>query len=431
MPDIFVLGLDQENRARLEETPHHDYRFHALLDPERLIGSDAANLDLPKLLADAEAELSASPHSVDAIIGFWDFPVSSMVPMLCRSHGLPSAPLESVVKCEHKYWSRTEQEKVTEDLPGFGLVPLEREAEHDELPEGVSFPVWLKPVKSASSDLAFRVTDQEQLDEAMEELRAGVDRMGEPFQYVLDQLDLPDEINQVGGSAALVEEAVGGAQLTVEGFEHAGDVHIYGVVDSHTYDDSPSFLRYLYPSHRSASVRERLNESSTKVISQLGLTNSTFNVEYFWDSATDRLSILEVNPRHSQSHAWMFEQVDGVANHEVAVRLALGLAPDLPHKRGRWAVAAKYFLRHFTDGVVTRAPSPDDVDRIEETIPGVTVDVVVEEGQWLHDLPQQDSYSFELALIHVAAVDLEDLENKYRRCCDALAFDIDEERRDQ
>lgn len=427
MPNIFVVALDPENRALLEQLPHADYRFHPLLDPERLVGSGAEDLDLEALLAQAEEQLFASSGTVDAIVGFWDFPVTSMVPMLCRSRGLPSAPLEAVAKCEHKYWSRIEQQKVIDDIPGFGLVPLERSGEHDELPPGLDFPVWLKPVKSASSDLAFHVVDQDQLDDRMEELRAGVDRLGEPFQHVLDQLDLPEEIARVGGSAALVEESVGGMQLTVEGYEHGDTVHVYGVIDSETYPDSPSFRRYLYPSQLPEGVQDRLVRGTTKVIEQLGLTSSTFNIEFFWDSATDRLALLEVNPRHSQQHARMFEQVDGVSNHEVIVRLGLGQAPDLPGGRGPWDVAARYFLRHFTDGVVTRCPTAADVERIEETIPGVSVELVAEEGQRLSDLPLQDSYSFELAVVHVAADDVDDLEVKYQRCCEELAFEIEEE----
>lgn len=426
MLNIFVLALDQENREVLEELDHPDHQFLGLLEPDRLVGAGAEDLDLPALISQAEEQLSAAPGAVDAIIGFWDFPVSCMVPMMCGPRGLPSAPLEAVAKCEHKYWSRIEQQKVIDELPNFGLVPLERAGEHDELPAGLDFPVWLKPVKSASSDLAFHVADQGQLDACMEEIRAGVDRLGEPFQHVLDQLDLPEEIERVGGSAALAEESVSGAQLTVEGFEDAGRLHIYGIIDADTYADSPSFRRYVYPSQLPAGVQDRLVDSTTKVIRQLGLTNSTFNIEYFWDSATDRLALLEVNPRHSQQHAWLFEQVDGVANHEVVVQLGLGQSPELISRRGPWAVAARYFLRHFTDGVVTRCPTTADVERIEATIPGVTVELVAEEGQRLEDLSQQDSYSFELALVHVGARDIDDLEEKYRQCREGLVFEIDE-----
>src|SRR5690606_10568430 len=163
----------------------------------------------------------------------------------------------------------------------------------------------------------------------------------------LDQLELPAEIAEVGATACLAEEAVGGRQVTVEGYSDGGGVHVYGIVDSLTYPQSSSFLRYQYPSQLPEGVRRRQVESSTKVIEQVGLESSTFNIEYFWDADTDRINLLEVNPRHSQSHAIMFEQVDGASNHEVQLRLALGRAPDMPTGKGDYAIAAKCFLREF------------------------------------------------------------------------------------
>ena len=70
--------------------------------------------------------------------------------------GLRWASLESVVKCEHKYWSRLEQRRVIDEYPRFGLVDLD---DDPTLPDGLRYPVWLKPVKSASSALAYRVED--------------------------------------------------------------------------------------------------------------------------------------------------------------------------------------------------------------------------------------------------------------------------------
>ena len=46
------------------------------------------------------------------------------------------------------------------------------------------------------------------------------------------------------------------------------------------------------------------------------------------------LHVLEVNPQHSQSHAELFEQVDGVPNHLAMLRLALGRDPELPPRQG-------------------------------------------------------------------------------------------------
>jgi hypothetical protein len=44
--------------------------------------------------------------SVDGVVGFWDFPVQTMVPILRRRRSLSGPTLESVLKCEHEYWSR-------------------------------------------------------------------------------------------------------------------------------------------------------------------------------------------------------------------------------------------------------------------------------------------------------------------------------------
>jgi biotin carboxylase len=423
MPDIAVLGLDEHNLETLQRLPHDGYRFHGVLDVDRLIGVD--HLDLPRLLEEAETELDAMER-VDALVGYWDFPVSTMVPILCHRRGLISASLESVVRCEHKYWSRLEQRKAIEDVPAFGVMSLDDTSSGARLPGGMQFPVWLKPIKSASSALAFKVEDQASLDEAVTQLREGIDTMGEPFQFVLDHMSLPDEITAVGAQAAIVEEAVTGQQVTVEGYVLGDDVRVLGVVDSVTYPDSTSFLRYQYPSTLPAQVLDRLTANSEAVIAQLGLTSCTFNIEYFWDPDTDRVALLEVNPRHSQSHAWLFEWVDGAPNHEAMVALALGREPQVTKGAGRRQVAAKWFLRHFSDGVVTRAPSADRVAEIEAEIGDARIEMTVQEGDRLSEQSLQDSYSFEIAEIHLAADDEDGLARAYERCVELLGVEIDE-----
>ena len=108
--------------------------------------------------------------------------------------------------------------------------------------------------------------------------------------------------------------------MTVEGYRTAGRSHVYGIVDSLHYPGTSSFLRYQYPSQLPEEVRRRLATLSERVIDQIGLDQMTFNIEYFRDPETDRVRLLEVNPRHSQSHALLFERVDGVSNHELLVQ---------------------------------------------------------------------------------------------------------------
>lgn len=418
--NVFVLGLDELNLTTLQHLSPDAYTFHPLLEAEDLL--EVEKIDLAGLLAGAQEQLEAFDGPIDAIIGYWDFPVSSMVPMLCERFGLPGPTLESVVKCEHKYWSRLEQQKVIDEIPKFGIVDLD---EQDELPVGLEYPVWLKPVKSASSELAFRVENRDELRQAMEEIREGIDKFADPFEFVLKQLDLPPDIAEIGAKACLAEEAVSGRQITVEGYRADGETRVYGIVDSITYPDSPSFLRYQYPSSLPDGVRRRLAESSSKVIEQIGLESTTFNIEYFWEPETDRIRLLEVNPRHSQSHAIMFEYVDGVSNHEVRVKLALGRTPRGHHRAGPYATAAKWFLRVTEDGLVVRSPSPADVDRVEQELDGVQVHIMAEAGRRLSELSHQDSYSFELAEVFVGASDEKELIDKYERCVAALSFEIE------
>lgn len=416
---VFVLGLDDLNLQTLHHLPD-EYSIHQLLPADDVVGTE--EIDLAGLLERARATLEAFDGTIDAVVGYWDFPVSSMVPILCEEFGLHGPSLEAVAKCEHKYWSRLEQRKAIEDVPGFGIIDLDQQA---RLPEGLTYPVWVKPVKSASSELAFRVEDDTQLEASLAEMRAGIGKFGEPFEFVLDRINLPKEIAEVGAAACLAEEAVGGRQLTVEGYSTEDDVHVYGIIDSLVYPETPSFLRYQYPAQLPAAVSEHLIESSVKVIAQLGLSWTTFNIEYFWDPDTDQLRLLEVNPRHSQSHAKMFEHVDGVSNHEVLVQLATGREPSTLRGAGEHDIAAKWFVRSFEDGVVTRGPDPDDIARIERELPGVTVHPMVGEGDRLSDQTQQDAYSFELAQIFMGAGDEDELTRIYTRCVEMLGYEID------
>lgn len=86
------------------------------------------------------------------------------------------------------------------------------------------------------------------------------------------------------------------------------------------------------------SIRERVADISRRLVEAIGLERMTFNIEYFWDPSTDAVTLLKINSRHSQSHAKLFEHVDGVASHQVMLRLALGRDPSSRSARAgtRW-----------------------------------------------------------------------------------------------
>lgn len=420
--NIFVLGLDEANLPTLESVPDSDaYRFHPLLSVSDLQQGEVSVADL---MSRAREILDAHEGSIDAIVGYWDFPVSTLVPMLGSEYGTRTTSLESVVKCEHKYWSRLEQQKVIDEYPAFGRVDLD--SADPQPPDGVNFPMWLKPALAYSSELAYGVPDMAAFRTAVEKIKEGIGRVGRPFNSVLELLDLPPEMAGVGGQVCLAEEAMTGIQVAVEGFVYDGEVAVYGVLDSINYPGSSCFLRHQYPSTLPPPVIRKLHEVSERTMRQIGMDSATFSIEYFYDPKTSDISLLEINPRHSQSHAELFDYVDGAPNHHRMISLALGNDPALPSGQGPYRMAAKWYYRWFGEGTVHKVPTPDELVAIERAIPGVRIDVVPAEGQKLSSVSQQDSYSYEIAHIFTGADDEEGLRSKFDQCVAALGLTFDD-----
>lgn len=420
--NVFILGLDQHNLEILRRLPGAgELAFHRLLTVEELQGQ---HIDVPVLLDRAIDELEAFDGPIDAIVSFWDFPMVVMVPILCARYDLPSANLLAVLRCEHKFWARNVQAGAIDGLPAYGLMDLDIPA--PVLPEGVHYPVWIKPVNGASSEGAFKVHDDGELRARLPEVRAVIDRLGRPFQEVLNMVEVPPEIARVGGMGCLVEEPATGHQMTVEGFSHDGEVVVYGVIDSFSYPGTSSFLRYQYPSKVPWAVQERMSDIVRRVIAATGLTQSTFNIEFFWDEATGALNVLEVNARHSQSHALMFEMVDGVSNHQAMIDVAFGRTPQLPHRTGPYDVAAKWYLRRFRDGVVTSVPTGEQVAALERDFPGTSIEITAVSGERLSERHGEDGYSSTLATVFTGGRDEDENTRIFQRCAHILQFEIEE-----
>jgi len=104
-----------------------------------IFGPDAPGIQ--ELLRKSEEILNQYEGTVDGIIGYWDFPVTSMVPILCEVFDLPGPNLEGVIKCEHKYWSRLEQSRAIDEFPGFEAVdPFDDDAVNKL---SIKYPFWL------------------------------------------------------------------------------------------------------------------------------------------------------------------------------------------------------------------------------------------------------------------------------------------------
>ena len=168
-----------------------------------------------------------------------------------------------------------------------------------------------------------------------------------------------------------------------------------------------------------------MEEITRKVMKQLGFNNSPFNIEFFYDKEKDTISLLEINPRMSQSHAEMYHQTHGHSNHQVLVKLALNEKPHFRNLEGKYEYAAKIQYRVFEDGRIKSVPDSKKIKALEEKYDDTIIKIDVEEGQKLSEIPLQDSYSYSLGVVMTAANSKEELLQKYDQIIDELKIEIE------
>lgn len=421
--NVFVLGLDGLNRRWMQSLPEaSDYRFHQLLTIDEL--QKGETIPAEQLLRKAHTQLSAFDGRIDAIISFWDFPASLMAPILRRTFGARGPSVENVFTCEHKYWCRLEQSRSIREYPAFNLVNPFDDQVLDKIE--LDFPFWLKPVKAFLAQLAYVIKSEDDLKRDIAVIRRKLPRLGDPFTQLLKHVTLPPQLQGVDGNYCIAEQVIRGNQCTLEGYVYRGEPAWYGVVDSHRYPGVSVFTRLEYPSMLPQSVQQRMGDVMARFMRHIDFDDGPFNAEFFWDQDTDDLRLLEINTRISQSHAYIFQQVDGVSNHRVPLHLAVGQRPDMPHREGPHGSAAKFMHRYFRDGVVRRVPSPQDVARVEDRFPGSIVDITVQPGDRLRDLVSQDAYSYLLMEVFMGAADQRALLEQYEQCLAMLPFEIED-----
>jgi hypothetical protein len=420
--NIFVIALDGLNLRLLRTVRGAEgYRFIGLLDYDEAVGAE--RFTLGDLLDKAERGLAAFRGPIDAVVGYWDFPTSCLLPLLRQRVGLPSPSLESVLKCEHKYWSRLEQRRIVPELvPQFCAVdPFDDEALASI---HIDFPFWIKPIKSHSSYLGFKIHNAREFRRAIALIRTNIARLAEPFNYALERASLPSAVAAVDGYHCIAEEIISaGRQCTLEGYVFAGKPEIYGIVDSvREGRHRSSFARYQYPSCLPQRVQRRMIAAARRVMKHMAYANAPFNVEFYWNDKTDAIALLEINARISKSHCPLFWMVDGRSHHEVMIDVALGRQPAFAYRQGKHRLAAKFMLRRYEDAVVTRMPDEADIDRVGARFPDTLVRPMVTRGMRLAHMSFQDSYSFEIAEIFMGAETQKQLLADYRRCVQMLGF---------
>jgi hypothetical protein len=417
---VFVVGLDEFNLKKLERLPEaKQCDFLPAVEIKEMRGVE--QLDMKSLINKAFERIDKH-GKIDAIVSYYDFPGTSLVPIIAEKYKLPAPTLESMMKCEHKYWSRLEQNKViAHSVPTFkAFDPFDDRAyQHIELIP----PFWIKPIKSYRSYLAYKINSEYQFNDLMEEVREHINFMSEPFNYIFQNYNLPQEYASMK-ETMIAETPITGFQCTVEGYVYNGEVVVYGIVDSLREEDRSSFTRYEYPSSLPQEIQFRMADLTRRAIIQVGLNNSPFNIEFFYNNTVNQIFLLEINPRISQAHTDIFEKIHGISHHSIMLNLALGRRPKALEYKGKHRIASNFMLRTYEPGKVKEVPSQEQIDKLMKKYPELEMKVHVKKGMHLSELYGQDSYSFELANIFLGARNQEELLDKYHDCLDNLTFEV-------
>jgi hypothetical protein len=85
-----------------------------------------------------------------------------------------------------------------------------------------------------------------------------------------------------------------------------------------------AFMRWEFPSRLPAAVQARALDVARRFLGAIGYRHGCFNLEFFHDAATDRLTIIEFNPRLASQFGDLYRRVLGLDAHALALALALG-----------------------------------------------------------------------------------------------------------
>ncbi len=287
------------------------------------------------------------------------------------------------------------------------------------IPEGLAYPSYVKPVKAAFSVLARPVRHERELHEhtrfGKRELWV-IRRLVEPFERVARQR-LPG-----CGSAhrMMLEEPLRASQYNLDGYVFNGQLHVLGVVDAVMYPGTQAFMRFDLSAQRHACLLRWPSARAgvaRKFLQAVGFTHGLFNMEFFHDPASDRLAVIEFNPRLASQFGDLYRRVQVSMRMPSAWRWRMGQDPaTLPRAPATAGAAASFVYRTFDPSEVPAMPGPWQRARLAREFPDAMLFTYPKSG---HSLARDFKWlgSHRYGILHLGGRDAHDL----RRRCEAAS----------
>jgi hypothetical protein len=334
--------------------------------------------------------------------------------LLAERMGWPGTPVTAVLACQHKLHARQVLQDVCPEsnTPCAVLPARYGDPAPSLLPDGLEYPLFIKPVKAAFSVLARVVHDRAELHEMT---RFGawelwvIRHLVEPFERV-SRKRLPQ-----AGTAhrLLIEQPVRADQYNLDGYVFNGEFRPIGdhggIVASIMYPGTQAFMRFDYPSSIPAEGAAKAIDTARRFLQAVGFTHGLFNMEFFYDAATGKLTVIEFNPRLAAQFSDLYLRVDGIDLHRVALELAYGRDPArLPKARPTAGMAASLVYRAFAPDEVPAMPSRERQAAFHAAFPDALLFRFPKpRGSMTRDFKWLGSYRY--GIVHLGGADRSDL----------------------
>lgn len=339
--------------------------------------------------------------------------------LLAEKMQWPGTSVEAVLACQHKLYAREVLQRVAPEAN----VPFSRlQTEYGgDIPEGLAYPAYVKPVKAAFSVLAKSVHNHQELvaHTCFRPWELWVIRhLVEPFEKVLRRR-LPD-----AGSAhsLMIEAPQRGRQYSLDGYFYEGNLRCLGVVDAIMYPDTDAFMRFDYPGQLPEAAREQAEQVVSRFMRAIGFSHGFFNMEFILDKDTGQIKVIEFNPRLASQFSDLYARVDGLNLHAMTIALSHGIDPATIARQEPTANCASSFVyRSFDPTAAAPKPSPAGLHAFKKTFPGALLFHFPKlPGQIQRDFKWLGSYRY--GIIHLGGEDRDDLRRRCERASSLLGW---------
>ncbi len=412
---LFNYDWDRSGFSRWRDSfPMHSAGFDLFSFPSNL---RLAGFDLERFVAGLARR--AGRKGWGAVVSNHEQFGALAAALLAERMGWPGTPVEAVLACQHKLHARRVLQAVAPEAnPGFELLP----ARYGEpAPQGLSYPVFVKPVKAAFSVLAREVRKREELADLTRfspwELWV-IRHLVEPFERVVRK-----RLPQAGSAhRMLLEQPVRAAQYNLDGYVFNGEMRPLGVVESVMYPGTQAFMRFIYPCGLPDAGRARALDVARRFLAAVGFSHGLFNMEFFYDAATDRLTVIEFNPRMAAQFSDLYQRVDGIDLHRVALELAHGRDPALlPRAAPTAGVAASFVYRSFDPAARPAIPGVAQERALARVFPDALLfHYAKTPGQIARDFKWLGSYRY--GILHLGGCDATDLRSRCAAASELLGW---------